>query len=254
MVDCNPIFWDLYTCMAVSQRLPRMCTLPYPSRKPRGILLSKEAYQGRLIAGRDLVYLTDQDRLIALRMGDGTQAWQAALEVERQNGCDECLRLIGDHVIVLEKSGGIRTVIEDKEYKLRPLAVRDGTLIVLAAPDWDSRRQALWGLDAATGERRWQEPLQAHELHQGSSSGDWVWQLTPQGLVVAQVLRDEARLIVATLNPRTGASTSKQETELAGLHMPSLFRALWTDDTAWLKLDNKVYAIDLATGKTAYQI
>jgi hypothetical protein len=36
--------------------------------------------------------------------------------------------------------------------------------------------------------------------------------------------------------------------------MPSLFRALWTDDTAWLKLDNKVYAIDLATGKTAYQI
>jgi hypothetical protein len=109
-------------------------------------------------------------------------------------------------------------------------------------------------VDATSGERHWQQPLQAHELRQGTSSGDWDWQLTPSGLQVIQVLRDEAHLIVETLNPRTGDSASKQEVALTDLHSPSLYRALWTEDTAWLKLDSKVYAIDLATGKTIYQL
>jgi outer membrane protein assembly factor BamB len=371
--------------------------------------LSKEAYQGRLVTGHNMVYLTDQERLIALRMSDGTQAWQSSLDVEPQTGCAECLRLIGNHLIVLEKNGGLQafdaqtgkpawsmrltdqprqlpvvsdrlvttqpsedkdgtiisfldpatgkaalkldphctkpnqfaelerpasdtpfmfsadgktmytvygffskcaqafdltsgkprwevpiddklvpsswyntttllteqelfftkddkilaldtangdvhTLIENKDYRLRPLALHDSTLIVLAAPTWDSRRQALWGVDAASGERHWQEPLQAHELRQGSSSGDWDWQLTPSGLQVIQVLRDQAHLLVETLNPRTGDSASKQEIALTDLHSPSLYRALWTEDTAWLKLDSKVYAIDLATGKTVYQL
>ncbi len=371
--------------------------------------LSKEAYQGLLVAGEDMLYLTDQDQLLALRLSDGTPAWQTALAVEPQSGCEECLRVVGGHVVVLEKNSGlqafdaqtgklawstrlaentrqlpvagdrvvatqpsqdkdgtiisfldpatgkpalkldphcperntfseferprydtpllfsqdgqtmytmygffaqcaqafdlatgqprwertleeglvppswynntalltekalyvnqnqkiwamdtadgsVRTLIEDKEYNLRPLALRDETLIVLAAPTWDSQRQVLWGLDAASGERRWQQPLQAHSLRQGSSSGDWDWQLTPKGLVVVQVLRDEARLIVETLDPRSGNSSAKQETELADLHMPSLYQPMWTDDMAYLKLDSQIYAIDLATGKTAFQL
>lgn len=371
--------------------------------------LSKEAYQGLLVAGEDLVYLTDQDRLLALRLSDGTPAWQTALAVEPQSGCEECLRLVGGHVVVLEKNSGlqafdaqtgklawstrladntrqlpvagdrlvvtqpsqdkdgttvafldpatgkpaleldphcperntfseferprndtpllfsqdgqtmyamygffaqcaqafdlttgqprwehtlkdgllppswynntalltekwlfvnqnqmiwaldtadgsVRTLIEDKEYNLRPLALRDDTLIVLAAPTWDSQRQVLWGIDTASGERRWQQPLQAKSLRQGSSSGDWDWQLTPKGLTVVQVLRDEARLIVETLDPRTGASSAKQETELADLHMPSLYQPRWTEDVVYLKLDSQIYAVDLATGKTAFQL
>jgi outer membrane protein assembly factor BamB len=371
--------------------------------------LSKEAYQGLLVAGQDMVYLTDQDQLLALRLSDGTPAWRAALAVEPQSGCDECLRLAGGHVIVLEKNSGlqafdaltgklawstrladntrrlpivgdrvvttqpsenkdgtiisfldpatgkpalqldphcpqpntfseferprydspllfsadgatmytmygffdqcaqafdlasgkprwevpmedglvpsswyyntalvtekalyvnqnqmiwaldtgdgsVRTLIEDKEYNLRPLALRDDTLIVLAAPTWDSRRQTLWGLDAATGERRWQQPLQAHELRKGNSSGDWDFQLTSKGLVVVQVLRDEARLIVETLDPRSGASSAKQVTELADLHMPSLYQPMWTEDTVYLKLDSQIYAVDLATGKMEFQL
>ena len=371
--------------------------------------LSKQAYQGLLVAGQDLVYLTDQEQLLALRLSDGTPAWQTALAVEPQTGCDECLRLLGGHVLVLEKNSGlqafdarsgklawstrladntrrlpvvgdrvvttqpskekdgtmisfldpasgkptlqidphcpqpnsfselerprdntpllfsadgktmytmygffshcaqafdlasgktrwevpmddglvpsswynntalltdkalyvnqnqmiwaldtadgsVRTLIEEKEYSLRPLALRDDTLIVLATPTWDSRRQALWGLDAASGERRWQLPLQAHELRQGSSSGDWDWQLTPKGLVLVQVLRDEARLIVETIDPRSGASSARQQSELSDLHMPSLYQPLWTDDTVYLKLDSHIYAVDLATGKTAYQL
>jgi len=371
--------------------------------------LSKEAYQGQLVAGQNMIYLTDQDQLLALRLSDGTPAWQAALAVEPQSGCDDCVRLLGGHVIVLEKNSGleafdaqtgklawskrlgdntrrlplagdrlvttqpsqekdgtviafldpasgkpalqldphcpqpntfsdlerprsdtpflfsadaktmytmygffsqcaqafdlsngetrwevmmeenmvppswynntalvtdqalyvnqdhmiwaldtadgsIRTLIEDKEYNLRPLARRDNILIVLAAPTWDSQRQELWGLDVATGERRWQHSLQAHSLRNGSSSGDWDWQLTPKGLALVQVLRDDARLIVETLDPRSGVSSAKQETQLTDLHMPSLYQPMWTDDIVYLKLDSQIYAVDLATGKPAYQL
>jgi len=371
--------------------------------------LSKDAPQGNLVAGQGMIYLTDQDHLLALRQNDGKLAWQAALAVEPPSSCDDCVRLLGGHIIVLEKDSGlqafdtqtgklawskrleantrqlpvigdrlvttqpskeqegtviafldpasgkpalqldphcpqpntfselerprsdtpflfsadaktmytmygffsqcaqsfdlsngetrwevmmernmvpsswynntalvtdqalyvnqdhmiwaldtadgsIRTLIEDKEYNLRPLARRDNILIVLAAPTWDSQRQALWGLDVATGARRWQEPLQAHDLRQGSSSGDWDWQLTPKGLVLVQVLRDDARLIVETLDPRSGVSSAKQETQLTDLHMPSLYQPLWADDTVYLKLDSHIYAVDLATGKPAYQL
>ena len=371
--------------------------------------LSKEAYQGQLVAGQGMIYLTDQDQLLALRLSDGTLAWQTALAVEPQSGCDDCVRLLGSHVIVLEKNSGIqsfnaqtgklawskrlsdntrqlpvagdrlvttqpsqekdgtiiafldpatgkpalqidphcpqpnpfseferpradtpflfsadaktmyamygffsqcaqafdlsngetrwevpmeanmlpaswfnntvlvsdqalyvnqsnmiwamdtadgsvRTLIEDKEYNLRPLARRDNMLIVLAAPTWDSQRQELWGLDVASGARRWQQSLKAHDLRRSSSSGDWDWQLTPKGLVVVQVLRDDARLIVETLDPQSGASSARQETQLTDLHMPSLYQPMWTDDTVYLKLDSQIYAIDLATGLPVYQL
>ncbi|MEO7912706.1 MAG: PQQ-binding-like beta-propeller repeat protein [Roseiflexaceae bacterium] len=371
--------------------------------------LSKQAYQGQLVAGHDMIYLTDQDQLLALRLSDGTLAWQTALAVEPQSSCGDCVRLLGGHVIVLEKNSGLqsfdaqtgklawskrlndntrqlpiagdwlvntqpsqekdgttiafldpatgkpalqldphcpepntfseferpradtpflfsadaktmyamygffsqcaqafdlsngetrwevtmeenmlpaswfntsalvtdqalyvnqdhmiwalntadgsmRTLIEDKEYNLRPLARRDNILIVLAAPTWDSQRQELWGLDVATGERRWQQSLQAHSLRQGSSSGDWDWQLTAKGLVVVQVLRDDARLIVETLDPQSGVSSAKQETQLTDVTMPSLYQPMWTDDTVYLKLDSQLYAVDLATGKIAYQL
>jgi outer membrane protein assembly factor BamB len=371
--------------------------------------LSKDAYQGQLVAGQDMIYLTDKDQLVALRLKDGALAWQAALAVEPQSSCDECVRLLGGHVIVLEKNSGvqsfdaqtgklawskrlsdntrrlpvagkwlvttqpsqekdgtiiafldpatgkpalqldphcpepntfseferpradtpflfspdaktmytmygffsqcaqafdlsdgavrwertmeenmvppswynntalvtdqalyvnqdhmiwalntadgnIRTLIEDKEYNMRPLARRDNVLIVLAAPTWDSQRQELWGVDVASGERRWQQSLKSHDLRNGSSSGDWDWQLTPKGLVVVQVLRDDARLIVETLDPSSGASSARQETQLTDLHMPSLYQPMWTDDTVYLKLDSQIYAIDLASGKIAYQL
>jgi hypothetical protein len=148
----------------------------------------------------------------------------------------------------------ISTFYFPKQYTFVPLALRDGALIALAAPIWDSRRLALWGLDAATGERRWQAALDAHELRKQRPLGDWDWALTPKGLVVAQVLRDQAQLIVETITPRTGVIASRQVTELTGAHMPGLQSVAWTDDMAWLKLDNTVYAIDLATRKPAYHM
>src|SRR5262249_2084048 len=127
-------------------------------------------------------------------------------------------------------------------------------LIALAAPTWDSNRLSLWGLDATSGERRWQVALDAHELNRQRAFGDWDWRLTPKGLVVAQVLRDQSQLVVETIAPRTGVISAQQATELTNTHMPTLQNIVWADDMAWLKIDNSIYAIDLATGAPAYHL
>jgi len=372
-------------------------------------LLSKEAYQGLLAAGQDMIYFTDKDQLFALHTRDGALAWRAALTVEPSPGCEECLRAVGKHVAVLEKDGSlevfdsasgqrawstrlaerpdrlpvagdrivtivesenkqdrtvnfldassgkpalqiapecpsqpgidhkelpdssspllfsadgktmytmfgffaqcaqawdlaagtmrwqvpldrdlapgswygsaplltdkaifsangkllwaldiadgkVRALANDKEYQLKPLAFENNTLIVLAAPDWDSQRQELWGLDSASGERRWQAKLQAHDLREGNSTGDWEWRLTPKGLIVIEALNDDPRLVVQTLDTATGTSRLRQETPLGSSGSPSIIGALWGDDTAWLRVNGDVYAIDLASGKIDYTL
>lgn len=370
--------------------------------------LGKNGGSSLLAVDGGTLYLANADRLLALRLSDGATAWQAALDVEPPGGCAECLRVVGERVLVLEKNGALqafdarsgerawgtrlentprrlpaiggrvltprdrsdnhgqdlvfldaasgkpalqlspscpkahesfdderpasdtpflfsadgrtmyaiygffakcaqswdlasgklrwqvalddrqspaswdrdilqtgdalyvgsggllwaldtsdgaaRTLVEDKEYNLTPLAARDGMLIALASPTWDSQRKLLWGLDARTGERHWQLKLQARELIAGTSSGDWDFRLTQKGLTVLQVLRDDAKLVVETLNPRTGASLGRQENALEGAHMPGLYRAIWGDDSAWLEVDSDVFAVDLASGKIAYRL
>jgi outer membrane protein assembly factor BamB len=65
--------------------------------------LSKQARQSLIALGPDLVYVADQTRLQALHLSDGKPAWQASLSVEPPSGCDACLMLVGDRVIVQQK-------------------------------------------------------------------------------------------------------------------------------------------------------
>lgn len=370
--------------------------------------LSTQPSSARLVTGAGLAYIADGSRLLALRLSDGSPAWQTSLVAELPSGCDECLRLLDGRVVALQKdgslqafdaqsgrlgwsvrlagtprelpiagdrlvtlepaagergavidfldpasgqvaqqiapsckrgaipgeespmvgspllfspdggamyalfglisscaqrwnpasgervwqqtldhgiapaiwydnrplltdkalfgsnggvlwaldtaSGDLRKLADDQEYKFVPLAARDDTLIVLAWPSWDSKRQALWGLDAATGERRWQYALQAKEARLLQPFGDWDWRLTPKGLVVVQVLKDQRQLIVDLVDPHTGVSTARQTTALGSSGSPTFWHAIWTDDMAWLKIDFSLYAVDLATGATAYRL
>jgi outer membrane protein assembly factor BamB len=368
-------------------------------------LLSKEAYPGRVATGQDMLFFTDKDQLFGLHLRDGSPAWQAALTVEPSPGCDECLRVLAQHVAVLEKDGTlqvfdsqngqlawstrledrpnrllaagdrlvtiteaadkqtrlvnfldpstgkatlqlapvcpsdpnlshderpdasspfmfsadgtamytmfgffaqcaqawdlasgktrwqvalgrdhmpsspalqtdkalyigndkslwaldmadgkVRTLVNEKEYQLKPLALHQNTLIVRAAPDWDSQRQELWGLDSASGERRWQIKLQAHDLREDRSSGDWELRLTPKGLLVIQALGDEPQLVTELFDPSTGKSLLRETTPLGSIGTPSIIGSLWGDDTAWLRINGDVYAIDLGTGKVGYKL
>ena len=91
-------------------------------------------------------------------------------------------------------------------------------------------------------------------MRHGSSSGDWEARLTPNGLLVAQVLRDDAQLQIDMFDPRTGKSLGQQQHALADMHMPSLRASLWGDDTAWLMIDSTVFAIDMKSGQIAYRM
>ncbi len=55
-----------------------------------------------------MVYLTDKERLLALRSGDGSVAWQTSLVAEPPSGCPSCLQVVGARVIVLQKDGSLQ--------------------------------------------------------------------------------------------------------------------------------------------------
>lgn len=65
--------------------------------------LSKQARHSSIALGRDIVYLADQTQLQALRLSDGKPAWQATLSVELPSNCADCLLLINDRIVVLQK-------------------------------------------------------------------------------------------------------------------------------------------------------
>jgi outer membrane protein assembly factor BamB len=372
--------------------------------------LSKQAYQGLLVAGIDMAYLTDQDRLLALRLNDGSVAWEAALLAEPS--CEECLRLAGEHVVVAQKDGSIqgfdarsgrrawaltmddpprrlplvgdrlmllqptdedgkrislidpatgaeaqrveascpntsfpgqverpddyssllftpdgrtlyatfgffgkcaqrwdlaggkrvwqtaldeaappewnasapsllteeaiffghqqgdegalwamdtatgelRRVVAKKKYTFLPVAARDGVVIALTRPNWDRKKLLLIGLDSRTGETRWEFKPQAQDARAIDVHGHIDWRLTRQGLLLVQVLEDERQMIVETLDLRTGASAGRRTTQLDGSGSHVFWQALWSNDMAWLDIGSSVYALDLATGATAYRL
>ena len=372
--------------------------------------LSKEAYQGRSAVGQDMLYLTDHERLLALRLSDGAVAWEAALVAEPN--CDECLRLVKDHVVVAQKDGSIqgfdarsgqrswsitqdepprrlpvvgdrlvllqpaekngklislvdpasgkeaqrieptcpnksfpdqderpdlhspmlftadgktmyttfgffshcaqrwdlasgkllwqtpldedlpstwggddgpilseeaivfafeqgdegalwaldtasgelRKLAAQKKYRYTPVAARDGVVIALTWPTWDTEKQSLLGLDAKTGEQRWEFKPQATDARITQVHGHLDLRLTRKGLLVVQVLEDQRQLLIETLDLRTGASADKQITTLEGSGSHVFWDALWSTDMAWLDIGSEVYAIDLATGATRYRL
>jgi hypothetical protein len=127
-------------------------------------------------------------------------------------------------------------------------------LIVLTWPTWDSTKLSLLGLDAKTGEQRWEFKPQVKDARMTTSNGHWDWRLTQKGLLMVQVLDDQQQLLVETLDPKTGAIAGQQTTPLGDSGSHVFWRAMWADDYAWLSIGSLIYAIDLTTGQTAYTL
>jgi hypothetical protein len=110
------------------------------------------------------------------------------------------------------------------------------------------------GLDAKTGEQRWEFKPLTTDARITESHGHLDLRLTRTGLLVVQVLEEQQQLLVGTLDPKTGTSADKQVTTLEGSGSHVFWDALWSTDMAWLDIGSWVYAIDLGTGATRYRL
>jgi outer membrane protein assembly factor BamB len=151
-------------------------------------------------------------------------------------------------------SGAARTLIADKQAHFYPVAGREGVLVVLTNPTWDSNRWTILGLDMQTGARRWQFAVQGQAPLGFGSSADWLWRLTPKGLTVVQLPRAGSGQIMAdALDLQTGVSAGQQVTPVGG-HRGVTSAPLLTDERIWLNFGDQIYALDATTGKLAYTI
>jgi len=60
-----------------------------------------------MLAGDTLVYLVMQDRLVALQLSDGTQAWEASLPDQLPGACVTCVLIQKGQVVVLTTDGSL---------------------------------------------------------------------------------------------------------------------------------------------------
>jgi outer membrane protein assembly factor BamB len=183
--------------------------------------LSKEAYQGQLVAGQNMIYLTDQDQLLALRLSDGTLAWQAALAVEPQSGCDDCVRLLGGHVIVLEKNSGVQS------------------------------------FDAKTGKLAWSKRLN-NNTRQLPVAGDWLVTTQPSqekdGTIIA-FLNPASGKPALQIDPHCPQPNTFSEFERPRADTPFLFSADATTMYAMYGFFSQcAQAFDLSNGETRWEV
>jgi outer membrane protein assembly factor BamB len=142
--------------------------------------LSKDVHQGLLVVDVDMAYLTDQEKLVAIRLSDGSVAWQADLVAEPVGACADCLRLVKDHVVVLQKDGslqGFDTGSGQRSWSIslndppRQLPVVDGQLLLFQSAEQNRKLISL--IDPATGkETRSFEPTCERESPPGEEQID----------------------------------------------------------------------------------
>jgi len=105
------------------------------------------------------------------------------------------------------RTGAMRVVAEVEDYTLVPLAARDGVLVVEATRSRGSQRVELWGLDEASGERRWGQVLIGSDRFVSrTDSGDWSGQLIPAGYALVQPGTDGALFQIAVLDLADGSA------------------------------------------------
>lgn len=151
-------------------------------------------------------------------------------------------------------TGERRILMDDPNYELAPVAESGGTLIVLAERTRGSTRYELWGVAAATGERRWQRLFEGEEPldKPGAWAGNALsWHLTPRGLMVLHMQKEPRRFVLETIDPQTGATSGQAQIDLGDDAWP-WSASVWTNDYVWVTTTT-LYALDLATGQLLWK-
>lgn len=155
--------------------------------------------------------------------------------------------------VVDAASGAPRTLLTDEDYDKLPVLANERTLVLKTAPRWDSRKQALWAIDIASGERRWQFAADGAGFRPEGGFGDWGVYPSPQGLLVLQAPREGQQLTADLLNLETGVSSGRRTTALERAGSP-VWQELRGDRLIWWDIGSSIYAIDPASGAVVYRL
>lgn len=149
-------------------------------------------------------------------------------------------------------NGQIQFYLPEVDYKLWPIGVQGETAVVWAERQRGSTQISVWGLDAATGTRKWEHPLQATYLLELSPFDDqWTYHLTPDALYILQLFAtpEPPELLVQSLGINNGALNYEVKNNLPDDYWQGIAR---TNDHIYLTLRSLV-SVKLSTGGTAVE-
>ncbi|MFB0535327.1 MAG: PQQ-binding-like beta-propeller repeat protein [Anaerolineae bacterium] len=188
----------------------------------------------------------------------GEVVWQVPLPEEADTSVDSFL--LGQDTLYLDtynglfgislNSGQTESLVReiDPDYDVTLLAERGERIIAWARRTRGSSKYELWGL-YPTGERIWRHEMQVDDLYgMDSGTAEGAYHLTPNGMVVIQILDEPEQVLVEMLDPQTGQVTHQSTAEI---EYASLYAAVWSSHYAYLTVYGDLYAVDLETGEVA---
>jgi outer membrane protein assembly factor BamB len=191
-------------------------------------------------------------------LASGEVAWRAPLPKEAHTPVN--LFLLGQDILYLDTYNGFFGISLnngqteslareiDPDYDVTLLAEQGERILAWARRTRGSPKYELWGLDPS-GERVWRHEMQVDTLYGvGSGMADGAYHLTPNGLVVVQLLDKPEQVLVEVLDPQTGQVTHQST---ANIEDASLSAAVWSSHYAYLTVWGDLYAVDLETGEIA---
>jgi outer membrane protein assembly factor BamB len=140
-------------------------------------------------------------------------------------------------------TGAPRLLTTSDRYELTLQQVASGMLLLAARPDYDREQVELWGIDLATGERRWQKLLESTHVFD-----EWLVQPGETGLFLALCRWEEDECLFEVLDPQTGVSQAQVRQAVEG----SLDGAAFSPDRAYLTIWGALYAVNLDDAQIEY--
>jgi outer membrane protein assembly factor BamB len=190
---------------------------------------------------REVVGRTYLDEFFNTELGPQTTLWAG-----------DTLYLSDGRQIAAVAPQGVRVLLAEESYTLSPLAVGDGTLLVLAQRTRGSSRYELWAVDIASGQRRWERIFTATDpLGAGGDTGSFTAALVGDAVGVLELQGEDEQLVYELIALSDGASRARSTIGTADLG-DDLRGAVWSRERLVLVTD-ELYTIDLATGQVLFR-
>lgn len=156
-------------------------------------------------------------------------------------------------------TGDWREVLHEEDAETSLLGVQDGVALVQVASTRGTRKYALWGVAAASGDVLWRYALdQAEPLAQvGDSSGavfedtiKWTWRLLSGRVQLVRVEGKPQQLSLQSLNLQDGAQSQTVTLPLTRLDTSSYTASYieWRGSRVWLWIDYDLYRLNTEAG------